>query len=278
MMTTTTTTNTRLWIIRDVRCDVILIFNFIHMYCISVSLTLYSLFPSTSISCLRSRELISILSCRNSFPIKDNWTNGIFKIDSRWYLWLVKCCWQCVLLNYIIHLSLAVWKPLKTNGLSRVNAPTAPNCKKGPVACQEDDTHVKNTCERRQVSVKKQTIKKPSVSIRHTFKFWESDPDCTRSERGTVGHSRCHLRLIPVTPKAMKITPRNKKICVERKSKYMTFINLNNLNRWCIFWKKLHSWMFTIPCEANVSRVVLVRQLGTVQRAVMNDFFIKITS
>lgn len=64
-----------------------------------------------------------------------------------------------MLLNYIIHLSLAVWKPLKTNGLSRVNAPTAPNCKKGPVACQEDDTHVKNTCERRQVSVKKQTIK-----------------------------------------------------------------------------------------------------------------------
>lgn len=134
--------------------------------------------------------------------------------------------------------------------------------------------HARQKHMRTQTSkCKKTNNKKPSVSIRHTFKFWESDPDCTRSERGTVGHSRCHLRLIPVTPKAMKITPRNKKICVERKSKYMTFINLNNLSRWCIFWKKLHSWMLTIPCEANVSRVVLVRQLGTVQRAVMNDFF-----
>ena len=38
-----------------------------------------------------------------------------------------------------------MWMPLKTNGLSRVNAPTAPNCKKGPVACREDDMLIKYT-------------------------------------------------------------------------------------------------------------------------------------
>lgn len=50
------------------------------------------------------------------------------------------------------------------------------------------------------------------------FKFGESDPDFTRRDRGTVGHSRCHFRLIAVTPKAMNITPKNKKICLEKKS------------------------------------------------------------
>lgn len=55
---------------------------------------------------------------------------------------------------------------------------------------------------------------------RKTFKFGESDPDFTRSERGTVGHSRCHFRLIAVTPKVMKITPKNKKICLEKNQIY----------------------------------------------------------
>lgn len=46
-----------------------------------------------------------------------------------------------------IHFSFAMLKPLKTNELSRVNAPTAPNCKKGAVACREADAHSGQTRE-----------------------------------------------------------------------------------------------------------------------------------
>lgn len=36
-----------------------------------------------------------------------------------------------------LHFALAAWKPLKMIGLNRISAPTAPNCRKGPVACRK---------------------------------------------------------------------------------------------------------------------------------------------
>lgn len=36
-----------------------------------------------------------------------------------------------------LHFALAAWKPLKMIGLNRINAPTAPNWRKGPVACEK---------------------------------------------------------------------------------------------------------------------------------------------
>lgn len=36
-----------------------------------------------------------------------------------------------------LHFALAAWKPSKMIGLNRVNAPTVPNCRKGPVACEK---------------------------------------------------------------------------------------------------------------------------------------------
>lgn len=51
-----------------------------------------------------------------------------------------------------------------------------------------------------------------------SFKF--GDPEFTRRERGTVGHSCFHFRLIAVTPEAMNIIPKNRKICSEKSQIY----------------------------------------------------------
>lgn len=64
--------------------------------------------------------------------------------------------------------------------------------------------------------------------------FPENLSHCTWSERGTVGHSCDHRRQIPVTPKVMNITPKNRRICVEKKTN-TTFNNLSSLNRGCMF-------------------------------------------
>lgn len=122
---------------------------------------------------------------------------------------------QCVFLNDFsyIHCFLAVSNARKTKGLSRVNAPTAPNCKKGPMACKDDNMHQIHTIMYTQTN--KSHVKN------YNNRSSQRDPNCTRSERGTVGHSCFHLRLIPASPNAMNVTPKNKKICEENK-KYET--------------------------------------------------------
>lgn len=166
-----------------------------------------------------------MISCRNSFLVKAKLTT-FSKLTQWWYLCLQKCCvytqccscvWQYLVLNYVwdIHFLLAVWNPRKMNELSRVHAPTAPNCRKGAVACPEADMHIRNTwcTQTTKIHVKKQQTFTLLVSFPHLQPLtW--DPYCTRSERGTVGHSFFQQTLIPVTPKAMNITPKNKKICV----------------------------------------------------------------
>lgn len=53
-----------------------------------------------------------------------------------------------------------------------------------------------------------------------------SIPHCTRSERGTVGHSCCHCRLNAATAAPMKITPRTKKNCMEGKHRLYSALTL----------------------------------------------------
>lgn len=110
---------------------------------------------------------------------------------------------------------------LKMKGLSRVTAPTAPNCRKGPVACGgwEHSSH-------KQQQQQQQT-KKVSSPHPHTL----SIPHCTRSERGTVGHSCCHCRLNAATAAPMKITPRTKKNCMEGKHRLYSALTLVKKNK-----------------------------------------------
>lgn len=64
-----------------------------------------------------------------------------------------------------------------------------------------------------------------TASIHPSHKLRESD--CTCSESSTAGHSCCHFRLIPATTNVINSTPRNKKICVDKKSRLIKFNNFN---------------------------------------------------
>lgn len=99
-----------------------------------------------------------------------------------------------------------------------------------------------------------------TASINPSHKLKESD--CTRSESSTVGHSCCHFRLIPATPNVINSTPRNKKICAEKKSRFIKFNNFNYF-----------SWYFRKKCTGINVKDTLCSQckLSGSRRATWNS-------